>query len=45
MAALCFAGKKITYINATWIVPSNPTEMTPGNAPGWWYVPCGELGV
>jgi len=27
----------ITYVNATWIVPSYPTTREGGNAPGWWF--------
>jgi hypothetical protein len=30
-------GQLLTYINATWIVPSNPNEMVSGSAPGWWF--------
>jgi len=30
-------GQLLTYMNATWIVPSNPNEMVSGNAPGWWF--------
>jgi len=29
--------RRITMLNATWIVPSKPTRMTGSNAPGWWF--------
>jgi len=30
-------GKRVTYVNATWIVPQNPSNPYGGNAPGWWF--------
>jgi len=30
-------GKTVTYMNATWSVPSNPTQKVEGSAPGFWY--------
>jgi hypothetical protein len=27
----------ITYLNATWVVPSDPATSIGSNAPGWWY--------
>jgi len=40
-------GALLTYINATWVVPSNPTSLVEGNAPGWWFgiepVPADDL--
>jgi len=30
-------GKTVTYMNATWTVPSYPTQKVEGNAPGFWY--------
>jgi len=40
-------GKLLTYMNATWTVPSNPNELVSGNAPGWWFgiepVPAADL--
>lgn len=30
-------GQLLTYMNASWIVPENPTELVNGNAPGWWF--------
>jgi len=29
-------GKKLTFMNATWVVPSNPAQGGP-SAPGWWF--------
>lgn len=33
------AGGRITMLNTTWVVPSNPTDMAAGDsgAPGWWF--------
>jgi len=40
-------GKLVTYVNATWTVPSYPKERFGGNAPGWWFgiepVPASNL--
>jgi len=30
-------GKRITSINATWVVPSLPKIQTRGSEPGWWF--------
>jgi len=30
-------GKLVTWVNATWTVPSYPTIRTGGPAPGWWF--------
>merc|ERR1711974_155286 len=30
-------GQLLTYVNATWVVPSYPTSRFGGNAPGWWF--------
>jgi len=30
-------GGKVTGVNASWIVPSNPSNQNGGNAPGWWF--------
>eukprot|EP01102_Stenamoeba_stenopodia_P003819 TRINITY_DN13955_c0_g1_i1.p1 TRINITY_DN13955_c0_g1~~TRINITY_DN13955_c0_g1_i1.p1 ORF type:complete len:239 (-),score=55.72 TRINITY_DN13955_c0_g1_i1:92-808(-) len=30
-------GKLLTYINATWIVPSYPKSKVSGSEPGWWF--------
>jgi len=29
--------RKITALNTTWIVPSNPAQSAGSNAPGWWF--------
>jgi hypothetical protein len=31
------AGSRVTLVNATWIVPSYPTNRNGGNAPGYWF--------
>jgi hypothetical protein len=33
------AGGRITMLNTTWVVPSNPSDMAAGDsgAPGWWF--------
>ena len=33
------AGGRITMLNTTWTVPSNPADMQAGDsgAPGWWF--------
>eukprot|EP01043_Picozoa_sp_COSAG02_P059705 COSAG02_NODE_7657_length_2908_cov_52.017958_2_plen_381_part_00 len=33
------AGGRITKLNTTWVVPSNPSDMAAGDsgAPGWWF--------
>jgi len=40
-------GKLLTYMNATWIVPSYPNSRESGEAPGWWFgiepVPAADL--
>ena len=28
---------RITFINTSWTVPSNPTNPFGSNAPGWWF--------
>jgi len=30
-------GERLTFINASWIVPDYPSEQQGGNAPGWWF--------
>ena len=30
-------GKRVTFVNATWVVPQNPQSPYSGNAPGWWF--------
>eukprot|EP01119_Soliformovum_irregulare_P004911 TRINITY_DN1610_c0_g1_i2.p1 TRINITY_DN1610_c0_g1~~TRINITY_DN1610_c0_g1_i2.p1 ORF type:complete len:143 (+),score=30.53 TRINITY_DN1610_c0_g1_i2:171-599(+) len=30
-------GKMVTLVNASWIVPSYPSDPVEGSAPGWWF--------
>jgi hypothetical protein len=29
--------QRITYINASWIVPDYPSSQVAGSEPGWWF--------
>jgi len=31
------SGNKVTSVNASWVVPSYPSNQNGGNAPGWWF--------
>jgi len=30
-------GNMVTQVNASWVVPSLPTDQSEGSAPGWWF--------
>jgi len=30
-------GQRVTFVNASWVVPANPSDQSAGNAPGWWF--------